>query len=64
MHCYGWSPDFVRFGITSAQGWCYYDWAVCNQMTAFGPTHERRTDGYVATERKWQMDQLKAKTNG
>lgn len=52
MAAYGWTPEYVRSGITGAQGWAYYFWALENEMTIWGAAHERRGDGYVAQERK------------
>lgn len=55
MHCYGWTHEHVMFDITSAQGWCWYNWSKQNEMTAFGPVYEPSTDSYVAQERKRLM---------
>jgi len=52
MKTYGWTPDFVRKGITGAQGWVYYNWAMENEQVGFGPLVERTGDGYVAQQKK------------
>jgi hypothetical protein len=50
MRCFGWSADYVRTKITSAQGWAYYNWAMENEMTAFGALYQRKTPGYIQQE--------------
>lgn len=45
MKEYGWTPDFVRKGITGVQGWVYYFWAVESESL------EKSTTGYV--KREW-----------
>jgi hypothetical protein len=52
MRCFGWSERHCRLGITSAQGQVWYNWALENEMTAFGPIVKRATDGYVAQHKK------------
>ena len=31
MQTFGWSGEYVRKGITGAQGWAYYAWAMANE---------------------------------
>jgi hypothetical protein len=49
---YGWTDDYIRKGITGAKGWVYANWARENEMTVFGAIEERKSDGYVAQERR------------
>jgi len=62
MRCFGWTPDFVRFKITSAQGWIYYDWAKQNETTMFGAAWKRKNPGYVAQEREAVLKKMKGET--
>jgi hypothetical protein len=52
MKAFGWSLRFVRFGITGAESWVWYNWAIENEITAFGALYKRKTDGYVRQETK------------
>jgi len=52
MRAYGWTPDFVRLKITSAQGWVYYNWAKENEMTVLGANYELKTPGYIGQEKQ------------
>lgn len=54
MRSYGWKPDFVRKGITGAQGWVYYNWALENEANVWGAGVRVKGAGYVKqeTERK------------
>ena len=51
MRTFGWSYEFVRFGITAAQGWAWHNWAMANEVTMMGPVYKMVTDGYVKQER-------------
>ena len=42
--------DFVRKGMTGAEGWVYYNWARDNQQAGFGLMWRRRTPGYARQE--------------
>lgn len=53
MRCFGWTPDYIRKGITGAQGWAYFAWALENEMSMFGSSVERKSDGYIKQEIKW-----------
>lgn len=55
--------EFVQFDLTSSQGWAFYNWAVENEMTAFGVAVERDGDGYVAQERKKILEDHKNGTS-
>jgi len=52
MKAYGWTPDFVRKGITGAQGWVYANWALENESSVWGGGLERKSDGYLKQEWK------------
>ena len=56
MRTFGWTPDFVRKGITGAEGWIYYNWAMENEASIWGSGLDRRTPGYV----KQEFEQLRA----
>ena len=59
----GFTLEFVQFDLTSSQGWPFYNWAVENEMTAFGEVRERVGDGYVAQERKKILEDHKNGTS-
>lgn len=66
MKVFGWPADYVRKGITGAQGWVYYNWAREHEATIWGQRLERQTDGYIRQETKkliaiWQQA-MKAKS--
>jgi hypothetical protein len=50
MSFYGWSEDYVRFGISSAIGWVFYNFAMEETMSVWGAVYERKTDGYIKQE--------------
>jgi hypothetical protein len=50
MRTYGWSLDYVRLGMTGAQSWVWYNWAIENEMSAFGLVYKRKSDGYIRQE--------------
>lgn len=52
MRTYGWSLRHVRFEMTGAQGWVWYNWALENEVTAMGPSYKRTTVGYIGQERE------------
>jgi len=52
MRCYRITAEDCWVGITSAEGWVRYAWALENEISAFGAVYERVGDGYVAAERK------------
>ena len=58
MRCYGWTWDYVQFEITSAQGWCFYNWALESEMTAFGAIAEVKGDNFIAQERKAILERM------
>ncbi len=60
MKTFGWSEQKVRTGITSAQGWVWYSWALENEMTMFGAAYELKTPGYI----KQEADKILSKING
>lgn len=57
MSFYGWTADYVLDGITGAEGWVYYNWALENEAQIFGIKRERSSDGYVKQEWKRLMKQ-------
>jgi hypothetical protein len=62
MKTFGWSYEKVRTGMTGAECWAWYAWAMENETTAFGSAFKRTTDGYVRQETKRLMamvDKLK-----
>lgn len=59
MATYGWTLDYVKFGMTGAQGWVWYNWAVESLIYAFGPVYKRTTEGYV----KQEMKRIRAQRN-
>lgn len=61
MRTYGWSFDHVRKGMTGAQGWVWYSWALENEATAFGNCYKRTTDGYIRQETKRLMEMVSKK---
>jgi hypothetical protein len=40
----------LRFEMTGAETWVWYNWARENLLTAFGPVYRRSTSGYVKQE--------------
>lgn len=52
MSFYGWTEDYVMFGLTGAKAWTYYAYAVENRASAFGNNIKRTTDGYLDQEVK------------
>jgi hypothetical protein len=50
MRCYGWGPDRCWVGVTSAEGWVRYNWALENEMTMFGAVFKLSGPGYVKQE--------------
>ena len=52
MREFGWSLKHVKFGMTGAEGWIWYNWARENLVTAFGPIYKRTSDGYIRQETK------------
>ena len=59
MRAYGWSPDYVRKGITGAQGWVWYNWALENEASVWGVWLERTTPGYVKQEYQKRLKALR-----
>jgi len=55
MKTYGWTLDYVRKGITGAQGWVYYNWACENESSLWGRSLVRKSPGYVKQEYMSQM---------
>ena len=51
MKAYGWTADYIRFEITGAEGWIYYNWAYENEASVWG-SGVRAVDGYVKQEWK------------
>jgi len=52
MKTYGWSYRHVRFGMTGAEGWVWYNFAMEDTISAWGPVYKRVGDGYVRQETK------------
>jgi hypothetical protein len=51
MKTYGWSLQYVRFGLTGAQSWAWYAAALEMELGVFGgPAFQRTTPGYVRQE--------------
>ena len=59
MKQYGWSPGFVRTGLTSAQGWAYLAAAREMELTMFGAVWRLKGDGYIGQERKRLLAMVK-----
>lgn len=59
MKTYGWSRQYCRKGITSAEGWVWYAWAKENEATMMGKLWRRCGKGYVAQESDRLMEQAK-----
>jgi hypothetical protein len=59
MKTFGWSWKYVRTGITGAQGWAWYAWAMGNEVGAWGPLFKQTTDGYIKQEAKRLIRSLK-----
>ena len=50
MQVFGWTPDYVRKGITGAQGWAYYSWAIAQESAKWMQSPAEPANGYVAQE--------------
>lgn len=50
MKTFGWKRDYCRTGISSAEGWIWYNWAREHEMTMMGALWQRSGKGYVAQE--------------
>lgn len=50
MRSYQWKPDFVRYEITGAEGWVYYNWALENESSVWGSGLEKKSPGYLKQE--------------
>lgn len=50
MKSYGWTEDYVKFGITGARGWVFYNWAKENESSVWGSGLVQTSKGYVAQE--------------
>jgi hypothetical protein len=59
MKVFGWSPEYCRKGITSAESWIWYNWARENEMTMMGALWQRSGKGYVAQESDRIAEQLR-----
>lgn len=59
MKCFpAMTRDDLMHEMTSAESWVWYNWALENEMTAFGPLAERVGDGYLKKQVKSVMKQL------
>ena len=61
MKTFGWTHEHCRKGMTSAEGWVWFYWALENEATLFGSSLERKGRGYVDQESKRLFDEAKAK---
>jgi hypothetical protein len=52
MKAFGWSYHHVRYGMTGAEGWVWYNFAMEDTIGAWGPVYRRVGDGYVRQETK------------
>ena len=59
MSTYGWSEQYVKWGITGARGWVFFTWAMEAQASLFGSGLRRTSDGYRAQEIKKQLEKIK-----
>lgn len=50
MKTFGWSFHHVKFELTGAQGWVWYNFALEDTISAWGPVYKRVGDGYVRQE--------------
>ena len=50
MKTYGWTADYVRFEVTGAEGWIYYNWATENEASVWGSGVVNKTPSYVKQE--------------
>ena len=53
MKTYGWTQDYVRKGLTGAQGWAFYNWALESESRnagVWGAVLDRKSPGYVKQE--------------
>jgi hypothetical protein len=50
MEAYGWKPNYIRWKITSAEGWVYYNWARQNKGSVWGTGEKPTSPGYVRQE--------------
>jgi hypothetical protein len=50
MKEFGWTRDYVRLKITSAQGWVWYNWARQNEATMFGFNWKLSGRGYIGQQ--------------
>lgn len=50
MRTYGWTLDYVKKGLTGAESWVWYNWAIENEMSAFGLVYKRKSAGYIRQE--------------
>lgn len=53
--------DIIRKGITGAEGWAYYNWAVEDDAGFWGAKFERKTDSPVKQEYKKRLKRLREK---
>ena len=47
MKSYGWTEDYVKFGLIGAKGWVYYNYAVENEARIWGNPVKPRKNRYV-----------------
>jgi len=47
MKSYGWTEDYVKYGITGARGWVFFNWAIENESRVWGGNVVHTTPGYV-----------------
>ena len=50
MKAYGWSEKRVAEKLDGAQGWVWYNFALEDTISAWGPVYKRVGDGYVRQE--------------
>ena len=50
MATFGWSPEYVRKGITGAQGWAYYMWATAQAAAGMMQGPLEPSGGYISQQ--------------
>jgi hypothetical protein len=50
MQAFGWNPEYIRKGITGAQGWAYYAWATAQESAKWMQPPSEPKNGYVSQE--------------
>ena len=56
MKTYGWTPEHIRHGMTSAQGWASLAAAMQMDYTAMGASWQLKGLGYIGQARKRILD--------